>query len=194
MRTRPANTSDIDKIVEIHYKRFSSFFLTTLGKDFLKIFYKAFLAPPGILLVIEEEGKIMGFAAGSYSNKGFFKKLLFNNLSGFCKIGIIIILTNFAAFKRLMFNASKSGKNNMIYAELLSIATVKNNKGYGKFLLKFFEKRVTDMNSNLPISLTTDFENNNKAITFYKDAGYEVFEIFNSYNDRKMIRFIKNNN
>ena len=36
-------------------ERFSNFFLTNLGKTFLKVFYKAFLKKPAILLVIEDE-------------------------------------------------------------------------------------------------------------------------------------------
>ncbi|QDZ63583.1 hypothetical protein EVD20_14670 [Elizabethkingia bruuniana] len=74
-----AKLSDLDMIVEIHYNRFSNFFLTTLGKKFLKTFYKAFLKEPGILIVLLDEGNIKGFAAGSINNQNFFKKLFKNN-------------------------------------------------------------------------------------------------------------------
>jgi len=40
MIIREANNNDISKIVKIHLNRFSSFFLTSLGAFFLKIFYK----------------------------------------------------------------------------------------------------------------------------------------------------------
>lgn len=192
MNIRLANKSDLDKIIKIHCERFSSFFLTSLGKNFLKTFYKAFLKSPGVLLVLEDDSHIQGFAAGSYINHGFFKKLLLNNFFEFFISGIYIFFTNPIALKRIAFNANKSKKNNLTFAELLSIATLINNKGYGKSLLFEFEKQVSLNDNKLPISLTTDLEDNDKAIKFYKDSGYEIYEIYESYQNRKMIRFIKN--
>lgn len=194
MNVRKATKKDINSIVNIHMERFSSFFLTSLGVSFLKVFYRAFLKVPGILLVLEDEGEIKGFAAGSKENRGFFKKLLKNNLIEFAFSGVKVLITKPSALKRMASNAGKSEKNNLIFAELLSIATRKNKQGYGKLLLKEFEKEVARENeNNLPLSLTTDFENNEKAINFYKDSGYEIYEIYQAYQNRKMIRFIKYN-
>lgn len=189
---RRATQKDISKVVKIHIERFSSFFLTTLGEFFLYNFYFAFIKKPGLILVLEDEGEIKGFAAGSINNRGFFKKLILNNVSGFILSGIKILFTNPLALKRIATNANKAEKNNVIFAELLSIATLENKKGYGKTLLNAFENEISFDNQNqLPISLTTDFDNNDKAINFYKDAGYKIFEIFESYENRKMIRFLK---
>lgn len=192
MNVRKASKKDINSIVEIHMERFSSFFLTSLGESFLKVFYRAFLKNPGILLVLEDDGKVKGFAAGSRDNRGFFKKLLMNDFLGFAKQGFRILFANPAALKRMASNAGKSEKNNLIFAELLSIATLRNKKGYGKILLEEFEKEVALENrENLPISLTTDFDENEKTVQFYRDCGYEINEVFESYNGRKMYRFIK---
>lgn len=190
--TRKAKIEDLNQIIQIHMERFSNFFLTSLGKSFLKTFYKAFLTNPGILLVLEDEGEVRGFAAGSTDNRGFFKKLLRNNFIEFAFSGVKILITNPSALKRIALNAGKSEKNSLIFAELLSIATRKNKRGYGKILLKEFEKEAARENeNNLPLSLTTDFENNEKAVQFYKDCGYEVHEVFESYQKRKMYRFLK---
>ena len=93
MNVRKATNKDINSIVEIHMERFSSFFLTTLGSSFLKVFYKAFIKNPGVLLILEDEGNIKGFAAGSRDNRSFFKKLLKNNLLEFCFAGLKILFT-----------------------------------------------------------------------------------------------------
>lgn len=192
MKVRKATNKDISNIVEIHLQRFSSFFLTSLGKSFLKVFYKAFLKNPGILLVLEDGGQIRGFAAGSRDNRGFFKKLLMNNLFGFTISGVRILLTNPLALKRIAQNAGKAENNKLIFAELLSIATLENKKGYGKILLGEFEKEVARENTaNLPVSLTTDYDNNERAVQFYRDNGFEIYEIFESYQKRKMYRFLK---
>lgn len=192
MKTRYAVVKDLDRVVSIHTERFSSFFLTTLGSSFLRTFYKAFLKDPGVLLVLEDDGEIKGFAAGSRDNRSFFKKLVINNLFGFGISGLRIMFTNPSALKRMVANVGKSQKNNLIFAELLSIATLKNKKGYGKILLDEFEKEIAKENTeNLPVSLTTDYEDNDKAVKFYKDCGYRVQEVFESYQGRKMYRFIK---
>lgn len=192
MIVRLATKYDINTIVQIHMERFSNFFLTTLGTDFLRIFYRAFLKKPAILLVLEDDEKIKGFAAGSRENRSFFKKLLKNNLLEFCLIGARILFTNPGALKRMAINAGKSEKNDLIFAELLSIATFKNKKGYGKILLEEFEKEIAKENINdLPVSLTTDYDENEKAVQFYKDCGYEIQEVFQSFQNRKMYRFIK---
>lgn len=194
MIVRKANNKDISKIVDIHMNRFENFFLTSLGAYFLKTFYKAFLKKPAILLVLIDKNDIVGFAAGSYNNRGFFKKLLFNNFFEFFIAGINIFFTNFKALKRIVFNADKSEKNNLIFAELLSLATLQNNKGYGRYLLESFENEIFKISPTLPISLTTDFENNDKTIQFYQNADYQILEVFESFANRKMIRFIKTNN
>ena len=192
MNVRKATKKDINSIVEIHMERFSSFFLTTLGYSFLTVFYKAFLKNPGVLIILEDEGIVKGFAAGSRDSRSFFKKLLKNNLLEFCFAGARILFTKPAALKRMATNAGKSEKNNLIFVELLSIATLKNKKGYGKMLLDEFEKEVVHENvNNLPISLTTDYDDNEKAVQFCKDCGYEIQEVFQSFQNRKMYRFIK---
>lgn len=192
MKIRKATTKDISTIVEIHMERFSSFFLTSLGATFLRVFYTAFIKNPGVLIVLEDDGLIKGFAAGSRDNRSFFKKILKNNFFGFAKAGLIIFVSKPLALKRLAVNAGKSEKNNLIFAELLSIATLQNKKGYGKILLEEFEKEIAKENINdLPVSLTTDYDDNEKAVQFYKDCGYETQEIFQSFQNRKMYRFIK---
>lgn len=192
MNIRKASANDINSVVHIHLGRFSSFFLTSLGDSFLKAFYRAFLKSPGILLVLEDENVIKGFAAGNSSNSSFFKKLLMNNFFEFSIEGMRILLTKPTALKRLAINAGKSEKIKFTFAELLSIATEKNTKGYGKLLLQAFENEISTVNNELtPISLTTDFDDNEKAVKFYLDSGYQIEQVFESYNGRKMYRFIK---
>lgn len=195
MEIRKATKKDVKAIVAIHMERFSNFFLTSLGTSFLTEFYKAFLKNKAILLVLEDRSVVRGFAAGSYHNRGFFKQLILSNIFGFSIVGLRILLTKPQALKRMLRKAGHSEKNNLIFAELLSIATLKNNKGYGAALLSAFEQEVKKNNpENGVISLTTDFHDNEKTIQFYFSAGYEVMEIFETYEHRKMYRMVKNIN
>lgn len=195
MIVRKAQAKDIVEIVNIHEKRFAGFFLSTLGTSFLKVFYKGFLKNPGIILVIEDDKQIKGFAAGSRDNRGFYKKLVKNNIFQFILVGIKILMTKPDALARIASNAKKAKKSDLVFAELLSIATVENKSGYGKTLLAEFEKEIARKNiDKLPLSLTTDFNENSKVVDFYKESGYKVHHVFESYQNRKMYRFIKHTN
>ena len=41
------------------------------------------------------------------------------------------------------------------------------------------------------VSLTTDYDNNNKAVGFYNSMGYKILYEFVTYPNRKMYRLIK---
>lgn len=194
MNIRTAEKEDIKQVVRIHIERFPNFFLSSLGKQFLKTFYRSFLKLPGLLIVLEDENKIKGFACGNYSNHSFYKKLLLKNIGNFTFIGINLIFSNPKGILRILSNLKKSNGIEIEFAELLSIATVKNKKGYGAKLLNAFEDelKINPFKNAEKISLTTDYENNDKAIRFYKQNDYQVLNVFESYENRKMYRFIKN--
>lgn len=194
MNIRTAEKKDIKSVVQIHVERFPNFFLSSLGKQFLKIFYRSFLKSPGLLIVLEDENEIKGFACGSYTNNSFYKKLLFNNIGNFTIIGITLLFSKPKSILRILSNLKKSNAIEIEFAELLSIATLKNKKGYGAKLLNAFENelKINLSRKAEKISLTTDFENNDKAIEFYKQNNYEILNVFESYENRKMYRFIKN--
>ena len=46
-------------------------------------------------------------------------------------------------------------------------------------------------NHGLKLSLTTDYQDNDKAIGFYKSLGYEPWYDFVTYPNRRMYRLIK---
>ena len=194
MNIRTAEKKDIKRVVQIHIERFPNFFLSSLGNQFLKTFYRSFLKLPGLLIVLEDENEIKGFACGSYSNHSFYKKLLFNNIGNFTIIGIILMFSKPKGILRILSNLQKSNAIEIEFAELLSIATLKNKKGYGAKLLNAFENelRINLSKKAEKISLTTDYENNDKTIQFYKQNNYQVLNVLESYENRKMYRFIKN--
>lgn len=84
MVIRKAEVKDLNQIVAIHFERFSVFFLTCLGIDFLKTFYKAFIKNPAILLFLEDEGTVKGFVTGKYKSVRFCKTKMENRYSRLC--------------------------------------------------------------------------------------------------------------
>lgn len=196
IKIRKATKEDGNVVVKIHEKVFSDFFLTTLGSDFLKLFYTSVMNHnDGILLVCENEERVIGFCAGTMLSSGFNSKLIKANLWAYMMASLKILFTRPKSLIHLMKNMSKEDSSvgdDGQYAELLSIGvdpTVQRSGG-GTAMLKALEEEVTARGGK-KLSLTTDFNDNEKAIGFYKSLGYEPWYDFVTYPDRRMYRMIK---
>ena len=193
---RKALENDIQIIVSLHIEAFKGFFLTDLGTSFLSLYYKSVLKSiDGILFVVEQQGHVKGFCAAAIHSAGYNKRLIKNNLFSFAKEGIILLFTKPKAIYRLVKNLDKhddSIKDDGDYAELYSIAVDPSmqGKGCGHLLAQALEQELQKRGIN-KLSLTTDFDNNEKTVCFYKTLGYEVMYVFTTYPRRRMYRLIK---
>lgn len=196
-KVRKATLEDVDEIVKIHQSAFKDFFLTSLGRGFLRLYYSTFIkSNDGIVYCAEKEGTIAGFSACSYVSRGFNIKLIKNNIFGFGMEALKLLFTKPKAILRLVKNLNKEDNSGTVkdegeYAELYSIAVnpLCQGGGVGKFLLTVTESDVKEHNDR--ISLTTDYFDNEKAIGFYHSLGYADYYEFITYPDRKMWRMIK---
>lgn len=196
MICRELHPEEIKEIVDIHLEAFADFFLTSLGKSFLKTYYKTVLRNKKCIAVCatDEDNKIVGFGIGSELSKGFHKRILCDNLGTYLWLALIIMFTRPLALLRLVTNMDKKyhEKDDGNYAELLSIGILSRYKGQGigKLLVRCFEKEAMSRNCK-KMTLTTDYYNNDSVIEFYKRSGYKVFYEFIAYPDRRMYKFIK---
>lgn len=199
MELKEVLREDIPQVVEVHKASFQGFFLTELGDHFLRVYYDCVRKDSkGVLLGYYEDGQLYGFAAATTLSNGFNKHLIKNNLFQFSLIGVRLLLTKVPALIRLFKNFSKTDSNvndSGEYAELLSIGVSDKmqGKGIGKKLLIELEN-VMKSKGCQKLSLTTDYNNNEKAIGFYNSLGYTKFYDFIAYPDRKMYRMIKSIN
>lgn len=191
-----ATANDIDAIVRIHEAAFPDFFLTSLGAGFLKLFYTSVMNhKDGVLLVCENEERVIGFCAGTMLSSGFNSKLIKANIWAYMLASLRILFTRPMSLVHLMKNMSKeesSQGDKGQYAELLSIGvdpTVQRSGG-GTAMLKSLEEEVKARGGK-NLSLTTDFNDNEKAIFFYKSLGYESWYDFVTYPNRRMWRMMK---
>ncbi len=197
MEVRPANENNLTEIVKVHKSAFPSFFLTELGNNFLKLYYKSVLnSDVGILLVCLNDDKVIGFCAACTKSNGFHYKLIKKNPVGYIMEGIRLLFIRPKALKRLYNNLSKTNSDvidNGDYAELMSIGVKKDiqGKGVGQALLFELEKSLKNICINR-LSLTTDVSDNEKTLNFYKKSGFVPMYKFISYPSREMYRLIKN--
>ena len=191
-----ATINDIDAIVSIHEAAFPDFFLTQLGTAFLKLYYKSVMKHKvGMLLICKMDGDTIGLCAGTIISAGFNTRLVKANLFQFGWESVKILFSKPMGLIRLMKNMNKEDSSvgdDGNYAELLSIAVDPKvqRSGAGKAMLSELEKVMKEKGGER-LSLTTDYEDNDKAVSFYKSLGYEPWYDFVTYPNRKMWRMIK---
>tara|TARA_X000000368_G_C22728314_1_gene578338 strand:- start:54 stop:659 length:606 start_codon:yes stop_codon:yes gene_type:complete len=195
---RKSKLSDLDEIVDVHLTSFKSFFLTSLGSPFLKVFYRTCLNNNQIVPlsgIDKESNKLIGFVIATKSSNGFYKKLILSNFKSYLYQSIKLFFIKPMSLIRIYRNLTKGKKTKVDssnYSELLSLAVLPEKKGLGigKNLLSEIEKKIKNEGINA-VTLTTDALNNKDVLSFYKKLGYKVFYDFSAYPRRKMFKLIK---
>lgn len=196
MVVKKIEIQDIDSVVNIHLLAFRNFFLSSLGINFLKVYYRSSLKHPDAIAfgLYDCNNCLKGFAFGTLLANGFHKKILLNNFFQFLIPIFLKALFDPKIIVRLFknLNKGKEFKDDGNYSELLSLAITPefSGKGYGKLVLDTFEKKVVELGSK-KITLTTDYFNNESTIAFYQKRGYKKYYIFDAYPKRKMYKLIK---
>ena len=196
MEIRKIEREDLPKMVTVHKDSFKGFFLTELGDHFLSTYYDCVRKDDkGVLIGLFDESQLCGFFAATTLSKGFNKDIIKKNFLQFFLIGLRLLFTQIPSLVRLFKNftkTSKEVKDSGEYAELLSIGVSvnKQGRGLGKKLLTQFEDEMR-LKGCSTLSLTTDYNDNEKAIHFYKDLGYSVYYDFIAYPNRRMFRMVK---
>ena len=196
MEIKSIPKKDLKQVVAVHKDSFKGFFLTELGDHFLEVYYDCVRKnEKGILLGYYEDEELFGFCAATTISQKFNAHLVKKNIFRFFFIGIRLVVTRIPSLVRLFKNFAKTNAtipDDGNYSELLSIG-VSNKKqglGIGKKLLIQLEREMK-LNGCSKLSLTTDYNNNEKAIQFYKGLGYDIFYDFVAYPNRAMYRMIK---
>lgn len=196
IQIKDATYKDVDSIVVIHQQAFPDFFLTTLGEDFLRLYYNCMCKSNGaVTLCAVEDGKVVGFSTTALKSAGFNTRLIKKDLLKFTGESLKLLFTKPMSLIRLVKNLTKKGAmvdDNGDYAELYSIGVspICQGKGLGSLLLTETEIKVRQ-SGEARLSLTTDKNNNESAVAFYQRNGYRILYEFVAYPDREMYRFIK---
>lgn len=194
MKTRPIRKSDLENVVEMHLIAFPDFFMSLMGKSFVRQYYKCVIDYENSITIIakNDSSSNIGFAVG-FKNPSIFYKFLrrrfynfiFPVLLGFLKKPKLLTRI-FRGFVRV--NLKDRAISEINSCELASIGVTKQGFGYGSLLLKkFIEEAVRKKSEN--VTLTTDRNNNNNVVKFYTSNGFTNIGIEKRGN-REMIKFI----
>ena len=183
----------INEIVTIHLNTFTGFFLTFMGRGFLKQMYQSYCDyDESGLLVAEEDGKALGFLAFSSNFSGLYKFMIKTRLIQFGWYSIGAFFRRPSAFMHIISAFLKPGeaKREEKYVELSSIGVDSNvkSKGIGSKLIDALKDNV-DFDKYAYINLETDAVDNEGAIHFYEKNGFVRERMFETNEGRKMYEY-----
>ena len=183
----------IDEIVTIHLNTFTGFFLTFMGRGFLRQMYQSYCDhEESGMLVAEGDGKTVGFLAYSSDFSGLYKFMIKTRLVQFAWYSIGAFFRRPSAFLRIIKAFLKPSEviRKEKYVELSSIGVAPNikSKGIGSLLIGKLKKQV-DFEKYAYITLETDAINNEDVIHFYEKNGFIRERMFETGEGRKMYEY-----
>ena len=192
---RKAAPEDVPEIVEIHQKAFSNFFLTRLGPDFLRKYYRLVLEyQSGVILVAQSPSRLAGFACGFVEPSAFYR-LMWRNKALFALPVLSALMRRpslvskvLYAVRRIQAPASEWPPQS---CELSSIAVAPEaaGNGFGKSLMRAFLAQARAMGAHC-VYLTTDADGNDAVNAFYRDAGFRHTKCFLQHEGRWMNEYV----
>ena len=181
----------IDRVVEIHLDTFKGFFLSFMGKGFLKQMYSCYCTHEGsgLLAARDGEGNTVGFIAYSGDMSGLYKYMLKKRIIPFAWYSLGALIRNPKIFLRLMgaFLKPSESRRSEAYVELASIgvATEAKSRGVGSALVNKLKETV-DFEKYEYINLETDAVDNELANSFYGKNGFKLIKEYTTREGRKM--------
>ena len=191
VKIKKADSAILDAVVEIHLCTFQGFFLTFMGKGFLRQLYRSYSdhQESGLLVAFNEENAPVGFLAYSAALSDLYKYMIKRRLVPFAWYAIGAFFRKPKVFMRLVraFLKPSESKRKEAYVELASIGVSPQSKGtgIGSQLIAALKERV-DMNRYAYINLETDAENNDAANGFYVKNGFILTRTFTTSEGRQM--------
>lgn len=185
-----------DALAGLHLEAFPGFFLTSLGRRFLRLLYAGFMsAPEAICLVAEDNGDTLGFAAGTVNPAGFFRRLLRQRALAFALAAFPGLVRNplFAARKCLgaLFyrGETPAGLPEAALLSSLAVSPAAQGRGVGQALVAAFVEDIRRRGGKT-VYLTTDENENERTNRFYARCGFVLLDTFNRPGRRTMNRWV----
>ncbi|MFI3163939.1 MAG: GNAT family N-acetyltransferase [Bacillota bacterium] len=186
-----AENKIIEGIVSIHMLAFKNFFLTFLGKEFLKHMYQSYIlhSESTIFVAQDESNQIVGFVACSKNMSNLYKFMIKKKLVQFAWYSWCALIRKPVIFMKLIkaFLKPNEVKREENYIEISSIGVHPECKsiGIGTLLLDEVKQKMLDDTVEY-INLETDANNNDDVNKFYLKNGFILFRKYETNEGRVM--------
>ncbi|SHJ29034.1 GNAT family N-acetyltransferase [Halodesulfovibrio aestuarii] len=196
---RRCTSQHIDDVVQIHLDAFTNFFLTRLGRSFLRQLYLAFLRDDAAscFIALDSKKTVVGFIAGTNTPDLFFRNLLLFNWHKFLCASLTLMIHHPITVGRKLLGAIfyRGDFHDLPFKELSLISSFAvdpkvQGKGCGQELLAVFEN-WTQAHGGKGVYLLTDASDNTKTNQFYLKNGFLLNDIVKKSDGREMNRFVK---
>ena len=188
----------VDGVVDVHMAAFPGFFLTFLGRQFLREFYREFVRDTKSITLIAEDPsseKLLGFAVGNLDPAGFFSQMVSKRWWVFAIASLPALAKNPKYVVRLIRALGYRGDvpKDMSRTLLSSISVLPELRrtGLGSILLKEWVEKAR-LRGSRGCYLTTDAADNDAVNQFYIRNGWEKDLEYVTPEGRKMCRYIIN--
>ena len=191
---RTMQAADLASVVEIHLASFQGFFLSFLGRAFIRELYIGILADPsGMTFIAEIDEELHGFVIGTDKPKNLYSRLLRQRWHRFALTAAGSVVKNPKIMPRLLRAVSRGRQGDVREncATLMSIAVSPQVQGanIGKHLMRAFLEEAARRGVQR-VNLTTDKKNNEFANCFYQKIGFSLVNSFNTPEGRAMNEYI----
>lgn len=192
---RAAESRDLDAITQVHVQSFPGFFLSALGSRFLRLLYEEILASAdGVLVVADDGGGVVGFAAGTLEQRGFYRALLRRRMIGFALAALPAALRRPVIIPRLVRALRRPAESATASAAAclmsLAVAPSVSGQGHGARLVAAFCEQLRSRGAG-EVCLTTDAEGNDAVNRFYERQGFRVARRFTTPEGRMLNEYLK---
>lgn len=191
---RQMTVADIDDVVEIHLTAFKGFFLSRMGRGFLRVYYRTVLNFDASIAYIANErapSHIVGFVVGFHTPQEFYTKLSKQKHKLLPHIALAILrdprlLIPILHNKTRVTSQSTPSEQTV---ELSSIAVNGLGKGVGNKLLNAFIQQVQNSGGQR-VSLTTDTKGNDAVLAFYEKNQFNLVS-YEMRGNRQLCHYIR---
>jgi len=183
----------IEEIVSIHLAAFQGFFLTFMGRGFLRQMYRSYCDhSASAILAAVRNGRAVGFVAYSEDLSGLYRFMLKKRLVPFAWYSLCAFIRKPNIFFRLMraFLKPREARHTEQYVKLASIGICPEMQmmGIGSQLISALKSHI-DSTQYAYISLETDSDDNDAANKFYRKNGFVPVREYTTREGRKMTEY-----
>ena len=173
---RPMALEDVGAVVEIHLAAFPAYFLTSLGPEFLALYYAEVVRSRlGIGFVFARDGRVLGFVAGEFSPGEFYRGLFLRRWYAFGFHALKAVATCPAILRRIARQVSQRldapRSENVVRLASLAVAPEEQGRQSGRALVAAFIEHVRKRGGRT-IVLEARKEDPS-VIQFYEQMGFK---------------------
>jgi ribosomal protein S18 acetylase RimI-like enzyme len=191
---RAAVSADANVIASLHRAAFPGFFLSSLGKGFLKIYYSSLIGyKDSTVIIYEDNGIACGFATGSNKASEFFRYLLRHKLLQFMPYAVAAFLRRpwigLKLLSALLYPNRQKRKAGYNYLMSIAVDPQNGQKGAGSALLNDFVGKSRNLGVR-GVILETDHAKNDTVKQFYGKNGFTLSRTYKKGRNRVMAEYL----